>query len=403
MAVIQRERTRADRVAAFGAAVAILGMLTLPLAQYAENRISIGAHAPTYLWSAVPAAWVLLLIAVSALAASLAPLGERRGLLLKLGSSALVVALAWVLGATAVPLLAQDATGYARVSMGLGAWAVIVGVAVIDFSSRKREYGMRAARGAVTLAMVAGIVAAAVWGNLLRLSIFVEYKAQSDLFWASALQHVGLAGSGLVLGAIIGVPLGILASRNRVLRDVALGVTGVIQTLPSLALLGLLIVPLATLVAAHPLLGRLGIEGIGAAPAIIALTVYALLPVVRNTYVGIAGVDPGAIDAGRGMGMNGGQLLMRVQLPLAMPLVIEGLRAAAVLVIGIAVVTAFVGAGGLGVLIVLGLGQQAQDLILLGAIPVVILAVFADVALRGLARVVVSPGIRSDLVDGKTR
>jgi osmoprotectant transport system permease protein len=164
-----------------------------------------------------------------------------------------------------------------------------------------------------------------------------------------------------------------------------------------LAFLGLLVVPLGTLAATYPFLQTLGIQGIGAAPAIIALTVYALLPIVRNTYVGLDGVDPAATDAGRGMGMSSGQLLWRVQMPLALPLVIEGLRASAVLVIGIAVVTALVGAGGLGVIVFLGLGSQAEDLIILGAVPVIVLAIAADATARGVGRVAVSPGIRSDL------
>lgn len=149
-------------------------------------------------------------------------------------------------------------------------------------------------------------------------------------------------------------------------------------------MLGLLIAPLAAL----------GFPAIGTTPAVIALTLYALLPIVRNTYVGLAGVDASVIDAGRGMGMGRAQLLARVELPLALPLVIEGVRAAAVLVIGIAAVTAFIGAGGLGVLVFQGWGQQADDLTLLGAVPMVVLAVIADAGLRALRRLVVSPGIQ---------
>jgi len=115
---------------------------------------------------------------------------------------------------------------------------------------------------------------------------------------------------------------------------------------------------------------------------------------VRNTYVGLSEVDPAIVDAGRGMGMSGSQLLLRVEAPLALPLVIEGVRSAAVLVIGIAAVVAFVGVGTLGVLVFEGWGVQADDLILLGAVPMVVLAVAADSGLRALARAATSPGIR---------
>ena len=188
----------------------------------------------------------------------------------------------------------------------------------------------------------------------------------------------------LAIALALGVPLGIAASRVRWVRSVVLTVVGIIQTVPSLALLGLLVVPLAAI----------GLPGIGPLPGVIALTLYSLLPIVRDTYVGLAGVDPAAIDAGRGMGMGRMQLLLRVEAPLALPLLIEGVRAAAVSIIGIAAVVAFVGVGTLGVLVFLGWGEQADDLILLGALPMVALAVAVDAGLRALGRAVVSPGIR---------
>jgi osmoprotectant transport system permease protein len=195
-----------------------------------------------------------------------------------------------------------------------------------------------------------------------------------------------VSGVSLAIALVIGVPLGIASARVPWVRATALGVVGVIQTVPSLALLGLLVLPLAAA----------GLPGIGPLPGIIALTLYALLPIVRNTYVGIAGVDPAIVDSGRGMGMSEAQLLMRVEVPLALPLLIEGVRAAAVLVIGIAAVVAFIGVGTLGVLVFEGFGQQANDHILLGAVPMVVLAVVVDALLRALKRVAVSPGIRRE-------
>jgi len=231
------------------------------------------------------------------------------------------------------------------------------------------------------------VIAAAFFGGLGQLSIVTEYRAVSASFWSATATHLAVSGVSLVLAIAIGVPLGIVAARVRWVRSVALGVTGVIQTVPSLALLGLLVVPLAAL----------GLPGIGPLPAVIALTLYALLPVMRNTYVGLTQVDPATIDAGRGMGMSRAQLLVRVEAPLALPLVIEGVRSAAVLVVGIAAVVAFIGVGTLGVLVFSGWGQQADDLILLGALPMVLIAVAADTGLRAFARTVTSPGIRSDV------
>jgi osmoprotectant transport system permease protein len=388
-----------DRVAAAGAVLALAGIVLLPLVTLRPNRLVNGVA--SYLWSPAvgPVAWLLPLVAVAALAVSMVAtesLRSWKGIALQGCMAVMLVVLAWVLGATAARMVAPDVSGYARVSVGAGSWLYITGAAVVSFAAGKRSYDGGNARTAIGIAALLGVGAALVWGGLSHLSIVVEYQAQTALFWNCTLQHIGLALSGLAAGAAIGIPLGILSARNPAVRAVALSITGIIQTFPSLALLGLLIVPLATLSATYPLLRALGVQGIGAAPAIIALTLYALLPIVRNTYVGLAGVDPASVDAGRGMGMSGAQLLWRVELPLALPLILEGLRAAAVLVIGIVVVCALVGAGGLGVIIFLGLGQQADDLIVLGALPVILLAVSADALVRGVGAVAVSPGMRRE-------
>ncbi len=327
-----------------------------------------------------PLALAVALACVLALAIALTPRSRLRGpLLLALGAGTVALTV-WALGSAAVRLQ-TDAPPIARVSVGAGAWLVALGAAMVWFAGA-RDAG-RGVRGAAGVVALAGAMAAFAWGGAAELSIAREYAVQSSRFWMLVRQHLVLAGSGLGLGIAIGVPLGVLASRSRAVRQVGLGVVGVIQTIPSMAMLGLLIAPLAAL----------GLTAIGTTPAVIALTLYALLPIMRNTFVGLAGVDPGALDAGRGMGMGRGQLLVRVEVPLALPLMLEGVRAAAVLVIGIAAVTAFIGAGGLGILVFQGWGQQADDLTLLGAIPMVVLAVAADAGLRALRRIVVSPGI----------
>ena len=141
-------------------------------------------------------------------------------------------------------------------------------------------------------------------------------------------------------------------------------------------------------------LSSLGVRGIGTAPALIALTLYAFLPIVRNSYVGIKEVPRAATEAGRGMGMSAAQILRRVELPLALPLMIEGVRASAVLTIGITTVAFLIGAGGLGTFIERGIGQQVPDLILLGALPIIVLALLADALLRALGLLLTPRGLR---------
>ena len=175
--------------------------------------------------------------------------------------------------------------------------------------------------------------------------------------------------------------MGIYVARVHVAEVPVMTVLNVVQTVPSIALFGLLIAPLSALGAAMP---SLGISGIGFAPAVIALTLYALLPVVRNTLAGIAGVDAAIVESARGAGMTGAQILRRVELPLAFPIILTGIRIVVVQAIGLAVVAALVGAGGLGTFVFQGLGQYATDLVLLGALPAIALALAADFTLRSV-------------------
>jgi osmoprotectant transport system permease protein len=186
--------------------------------------------------------------------------------------------------------------------------------------------------------------------------------------WLLVGQHVGLVVSSTGVALLIGLPLGVLVARRPAWRRPVLGLANVFQTIPSLALFGLLI----------------PVFGIGAWTAITALVVYALLPIVRNTYAGITGVDPAVRDAGRGMGMTDGELLRLVELPLAAGVILAGVRVATVVSVGIATIAAAIGAGGLGVYIFRGVATVDDTLILAGALPAALLALLAD-ALLGFA------------------
>ncbi|MCC5669065.1 ABC transporter permease [Nostoc sp. CHAB 5784] len=182
------------------------------------------------------------------------------------------------------------------------------------------------------------------------------------------LEHLFLVSIAIGIAIVIGIPLGILITRKTYLRQPILGIANVFQTIPSLALFGLLI-PV-------PIIG-----GIGAVPAIVALTVYSLLPIIRNTYTGISGVDPAIREAGRGMGMTDRQLLLQVEIPLALGVILAGVRVATVIAIGIATIAAAIGAGGLGVFIFRGISVVNNQLILAGAVPAAVIALLADFAI----------------------
>jgi len=186
-------------------------------------------------------------------------------------------------------------------------------------------------------------------------------------------EHLWLVGASITLAVFIGIPLGILITRWPVLSKPVLGGANIIQTVPSLALFGFL----------------LPAPWIGARAdriAILALILYALLPLIRNTYTGIRGVDPAVVEAGRGMGMTDSQLLWQVELPLAFSVIIAGVRVATVLSIGLATIAAAIGAGGLGDFIFRGLAMVNNQVILAGAIPAAALAILADTSLGWLEK-----------------
>ena len=196
--------------------------------------------------------------------------------------------------------------------------------------------------------------------------------------WLRLAEHLGLTAGSVGLAVVAGVPLGVLARRRPKLEGTVLALAGALQTVPSLAMLSLLIVLLAAL-PALPFVGR--VHAIGAPPALIALTLYALLPIIRNTITGLRGVPEAALEAADGLGMTEDQRLRLVELPLAMPVIVAGIRTAAVIGVGITTLSAFIGAGGLGEFINRGLYLSQHRLILLGALPAAWLALILDQAL----------------------
>jgi osmoprotectant transport system permease protein len=187
------------------------------------------------------------------------------------------------------------------------------------------------------------------------------------------LEHLWLVGVSTLLAVLVGIPVGIMIARWPKWNKPVLAVANIIQTIPSLALFGFLL-PV-------PWLGE-RVERL----AILSLTLYALLPVIRNTYTGIRGVDPAVVEAGRGMGMTDRQLLLRVELPLALSVILSGVRVAVVISVGLATIAAAIGAGGLGEFIFRGLAMVNNQLILAGAVPAAILALSADLSLGWLER-----------------
>jgi osmoprotectant transport system permease protein len=199
------------------------------------------------------------------------------------------------------------------------------------------------------------------------------FLAHRSEILSATLDHIVLVVISVDLAIAIAVPLGMLIVQHRHLRAITLGIASVFQTIPSLALFGFLI-PI-------PFIG-----GIGRRTAIVALVLYALLPILRNTYIGLTNIDPAILEAAEAMGMTNTQILLRVRFPLALSVILAGIRTATVITIGVATIAAAIGAGGLGTFIFRGVAMVSDAVILAGAIPAALLAIFADLFLALLER-----------------
>ncbi len=362
-----------------GLLFALLGLasLALPFLTLRANRIVAGEG--VMLWDSAPMAAVIP--GGLSLAAGIG-LGLLSGPpLLRLGGS--------LLGLGGLVALLVEGSGtqlggagdLARVSPAAGAWCLLLVLMLLmaDALSQLRP-GPHARAGLLALLLAA--LAALLWsGALSDLSVMREYASRTDAFRTAALRHVALALGSLGAAALIGFPLGILCHRNASLRAATLPVLSFLQTIPSLAMFGIMIPILGWVAATYPAAQALGIAGIGFAPAFLALVLYSLLPVVANTVTGLAATPPAAIEAARGMGMTGMQRLWRVELPLAMPVILAGLRIVLVQNIGLAVIAGLIGGGGFGSFVFQGLNQTATDLILLGALPTVVMALVAAIVM----------------------
>ena len=348
---------------------------------FAPNRLVSGNPIP--LWKAagaLPAASIALL-GTLILAASLAK-PSKPVLYSAAVSAALLLLVALTAAGQAARTLSLSATPASRISLAPAFWILVACAALAVGDALQRLEARIATTAVAVIAITSGAALLAALGTFDALSIAREYESRHQEFSDALVRHMTLVGASVGSAVAIGFPLGVATAKRPRLEGPVFAILNTLQTIPSIALFGLLIVPLSALAAAMPWLGAFGIAGVGMAPAIIALVLYALLPAVRNTVAGLRSVDSSAIDAGRGMGMSSSQILWQVELPLSSPVLLAGLRIVTVQAIGLAVVAALIGAGGLGTFVFEGLGQYAVDLVLLGALPAILLALAADFVLQ---------------------
>ncbi|QRM53181.1 ABC transporter permease [Sinorhizobium sp. BG8] len=369
-----------DKLGVIVAALIGYAVSVAPFATSRANRIVPG-EAKSIL-AALPAgsgvALVALLLVVALLALARTPVTIR--LVASLGG---LLALAAAIGFSARFLTPPD-NAYARVAPASGFWLLVFALSLLTTDAIARLKPRPFFRVALLAAAAAAVVVILKLGMWDGLSIMKEYGSRADTFWNEARRHVVLAIGSLAAAAVVGLPLGILCHRIPHLRAGVLNVLNIIQTIPSIALFGLLIAPLGWISVHVPGAAAIGIRGIGVAPAFVALFLYSLLPMVANTVVGLAGVPREANEAARGIGMTDWQRLVGVELPLALPVILTGVRIVLVQNIGLATIAALIGGGGFGVFVFQGIGQTAMDLVLLGAVPTVALAFAAAICLDAM-------------------
>lgn len=369
----------APRISRQGLLFGLIGLagLALPLVQLRPNRIVPGEPL------SLPAAlgwpgWALAVLLAAALLALLpARLPPWAGLALAWPGALLsVLALGW----SATALIAPEAP-LARVSPAAGFWLLLLAFALAAADALARLAPPLAWRWGLLLGTVlagAAILSSGVLGDI---SVMREYQSRHDVFWREAGRHLLLAFGSLGLALAAGLPLGVLVHQVPRLRGAVLGALNAVQTVPSLAMFGIMIPLFGWIAATVPGAAAAGVAGIGAFPALVALFLYSLLPVVSNMAVGLASVPAPVAEAAAGLGMTRAQRLWRVELPLALPVVLAAVRIVLVQNIGLTVIAGLIGGGGFGAFVFQGLNQTAMDLVLLGALPTIALALVAGVAL----------------------
>jgi len=376
-----------DRLGVVLVIAGVVAAALLPFIYVKANRIASGK--PMLLTQLLdqPATIILTLLLIATAFAAL----FLQNAVLRLAISTLALAaLIAAIGFAATTFTPANSNA-ARMTPGGSFW-ILLGVVGLIVSDALVKIRLTPWMRVAALAAYSALLAVCLTSGLLdSLSIMKEFSTRSAQFWSEAWSHLLLAFGSLAIAIVIGLPLGIFCFWVPKLRAAVLQGLSLIQTIPSLALFGILMLPLGYIATHVPLAAELGIRGIGTAPALIALVLYSLLPIVANTVVGLEGVDPSVRDAAAGMGLTRQQILTGIDLPLAFPVILTGIRIVLVQAIGMVTIAALIGGGGFGIFIFQGLGQTAMDLVLLGAVPTVFFAFSSAVILDAVIESIQGP------------
>lgn len=370
---------RWNPVLALYVAVALVASMGLPFLRVAPNRLLSGD--PIFLGDVLQRQGSPLVVALVLAVFTLLVLAigqPQRRLTQALVSLAMAASLAglWLLASQVSSSVSPVDHPLQRTALGAGFWtlAALAWLTALDAVARLNLATLP--RLLVNIAGCLPLLLSLSEGQ--NLSLAKEYANHSDVVGPAVVRHLQIVLLAVVPAVVIGVPLAWRMSRSAVLRQGLFPLLNLIQTIPAIALFGLLMAPLAWLAVQLPLLGSAGIRGVGMAPAVLALFLYSLLPIVRAALAGLEQVPADTILAARAMGMSPWQIFWQIELPLELPVLLIGVRTALVQTIGLAAVCALIGAGGLGQIMFDGLFSAANELVILGVMPIVLLAMLAD-------------------------
>ncbi len=388
MSNLQRDGTAKHLILA---AVFFAAGLVFPLYVIRKNRIVDGIGYNFFHLGITPATVLLICLCAITVICIILPHKTVRNIVVQLGPP---------IGFSALLLLfdelnyryAEQLGAPGRIGIGIALICMLLGLLALAYAEPLSVQK----RGIQILIPVAIAIILTVSGGYTQLGIVKEFRNQQSRFFVEMVNHLRLSGEAVFAGIVFGVPFGTIAYRRPSLKQGIFTILNITQTIPALALFGLMIIPLSSVSHALPFLRDIGVRGIGDTPALIALWLYTLLPIARNTYIGYEQIPRSAIDAARGMGLNPAQIRNKVEFPLASPIILNGIRVALVQTIGNATLAKLVGGSGLGVFVFEGLGQASADMVLLGMSAIVICTFVVDALARFIMYLITPKAFRPE-------
>ena len=366
-----------DKTLMFLSSVGILAFIFMNLIEHKVNRISQGINYSSFeffegLGIIILSMWLILFLL------SFYIKGNRSNIIF-IVTTILTIGLFYLIQEKSGSY--TDGVDSARISFSAGFYVQIFCIYLIFSTYMQKIKNHKYIKLIGILSIVLVLAYFLFTGRFDSLSLIKEYNIKKTQFNENLRIHALLTFASVITGAIIAIPLGFLAYAKKNYEDKIMVLLSIIETIPSISLFGILLVPLSRL-GNLPLFDYIGVSGIGWAPAYVALSLYTLLPIGRNTLTGFYSVDKNVIEAAKGMGMSKGKILRKIELPLAFPVIFAGIRIAFIQTIGGAVLAGLVGGGGMGSFVFLGLGEASTDLILLGALPIVFFTILIDYILK---------------------